>query len=111
MVIQSKSQGTDSACGENPINIRILYVYYGREIVHYEAPGYRCLKKEMITLLNWFEKEHNIDPVLKAALVHFWFVTIHRIKNNPPGVLQHFLKPWFQLFHLNARFLLQDGRR
>src|SRR5690554_7965282 len=27
--------------------------------------------------LNWFENEHEIDLVLKAAMPHLWFVSIH----------------------------------
>lgn len=50
---------------------------YGHEKIHYEAPHYSRLKKEMTALLTWFEKYPAIDPVLKAALAHFWFVTIH----------------------------------
>src|SRR5262249_30659862 len=58
-------------------NMQVISGAYGRERVHYEAPDYSRLKTEMLTLLNWFEKENNIEPVLKAALAHFWFVTVH----------------------------------
>jgi len=27
--------------------------------------------------LNWFNNENNLDPVLKAAIAHFWFIIIH----------------------------------
>jgi Fic family protein len=50
---------------------------YGRERIHYEAPDYNRLKKEMAAFFKWFEKESDIDPVLKSALSHFWFVSIH----------------------------------
>lgn len=50
---------------------------YGREKVHYAAPAYSRLKKEMLTFLKWFENVQNSEPVLKAALAHFWFVSIH----------------------------------
>lgn len=50
---------------------------YGRERVHYEAPDYSRLKKEMTAFLKWFEDAQDLDPVLKAALAHFWFVSIH----------------------------------
>jgi Fic family protein len=49
----------------------------GRETVHYEAPGYAALKKEMSRFLKWCRAASDIDPVLKSALAHFWFVTIH----------------------------------
>ena len=31
----------------------------------------------MNRFLDWFENEHEIDLVLKAAIAHLWFVTIH----------------------------------
>jgi Fic family protein len=49
----------------------------GRERVHYQAPGAARLEAEMKTFLAWFENEATIDPVLKAAIAHLWFVTLH----------------------------------
>ncbi len=49
----------------------------GKERVHYVAPSAKRLASEMATFLNWFDTESAIDPVLKAALAHLWFVTIH----------------------------------
>lgn len=50
---------------------------YGRERVHYEAPAADRLDDEMATFLDWFNGDASIDPVLKAALAHLWFVTLH----------------------------------
>jgi Fic family protein len=49
----------------------------GRERVHYEAPAAAKLDAEMAAFLDWFNSEDDTDPVLKAALAHLWFVTIH----------------------------------
>jgi len=49
----------------------------GKEKVHFEAPEAARLKKEMKIFLNWFNSAQAIDPILKSALAHFWFVTIH----------------------------------
>jgi Fic family protein len=49
----------------------------GRERVHYEAPPAPRLASEMKAFLDWFNGEAAIDPVLKAAVAHLWFVTIH----------------------------------
>lgn len=49
----------------------------GRETVHFEAPAARRLKQEMSAFLRWVNKKDEIDPVLKSALAHLWFVTIH----------------------------------
>ena len=49
----------------------------GKTKVHYEAPEASRLKQEMKTFLEWFNQEDQNDPVIKAGLAHFWFVTIH----------------------------------
>src|SRR3569833_1113959 len=49
----------------------------GKETVHYEAPPAEQLPKEMAAFLNWFNKDTDTDPVLKAGVAHLWFVTIH----------------------------------
>lgn len=49
----------------------------GRERVHYEAPSAHRLDGEMAGFLAWFEEESATEPVLKAAIAHLWFVTIH----------------------------------
>ncbi|QGN55128.1 Fic family protein [Novosphingobium sp. Gsoil 351] len=48
----------------------------GRERVHYEAPAAERLEAEMAKFLDWFHSA-DPDPVLKAGIAHFWFVTIH----------------------------------
>lgn len=54
----------------------------GRERVHYEAPKAERLAEEMKAFLAWFEGKNDIDPVLKAALAHLWFVTIHPFEDG-----------------------------
>lgn len=49
----------------------------GRQQVHYEAPPAARLEAEMKSFLGWFNREQDIDPVIKAGLAHLWFVTIH----------------------------------
>src|ERR671919_2615090 len=49
----------------------------GRERVHFEAPAAERLEEEMQRFLEWFNGDTTTDPVLKAALAHLWFVTIH----------------------------------
>lgn len=48
----------------------------GRERVHYEAPASERMDEEMARFLDWFETA-TPDPVVKAAVAHLWFVTIH----------------------------------
>ena len=49
---------------------------YGREKVHYEAPPSRDVQPMMSELLQWINNAE-LDPVLKAAIAHLWFVSIH----------------------------------
>lgn len=57
--------------------MRVVSGTYGRERVHYEAPAADRLDDEMRDFLSWFNREDQFDPVIKAALAHLWFVTIH----------------------------------
>src|SRR3984957_12747357 len=54
----------------------------GRETVHYEAPGHERLKREMSRFLKWYNSPSETDPVIKSALAHFWFVTIHPFEDG-----------------------------
>lgn len=48
-----------------------------REIVHYEALSFDRLELEMGQFLEWVNGESENDLVIKSAIAHFWFVTIH----------------------------------
>jgi Fic family protein len=54
----------------------------GREHVHYEAPVAGRLDAEMQEFLDWFNGADDTDPVLRAALAHLWFVTIHPFEDG-----------------------------
>ncbi|MES2778764.1 MAG: Fic family protein [Bacteroidota bacterium] len=54
----------------------------GKERVHYEAPPASVLNEEMVSFLKWFNTRHDVDPVLKAALAHLWFVTLHPFEDG-----------------------------
>ncbi len=49
----------------------------GKEKVHYEAVKPELVKTEMDKFLDWFNNENSLDPVMKAAIAHFWFIIIH----------------------------------
>ena len=54
----------------------------GREKVHYEAPAAARLDGEMAAFIAWFNGDVPLDPVLKAAIAHLWFVTIHPFEDG-----------------------------
>jgi Fic family protein len=49
----------------------------GKEKVHYEALKPELVKTEMDKFLDWYNNDNTLDPVLKAAIAHFWFIIIH----------------------------------
>ena len=49
----------------------------GRERVHFEAPAAATIGAEMGVFLDWFNPPAETDEVLRAALAHLWFVTVH----------------------------------
>jgi Fic family protein len=55
---------------------------FGHERVHFEAPNADRLETEMARFLKWFNEPPPIDPVLKAGVAHFWFVTIHPFEDG-----------------------------
>lgn len=54
----------------------------GQERVHFEAPVAERLGKEMAAFLQWSDNADATDPVLRAALIHLWFVTIHPFEDG-----------------------------
>jgi Fic family protein len=57
--------------------MRVVSGAMGKEKVHYEAPKPNIVYPEMQSFLSWFDNEISIDSVLKAAIAHFRFITIH----------------------------------
>ena len=49
----------------------------GFETVHYQALAPERVPTEMSRFIEWFNGSDPIDPVLKAAIAHLWFVVIH----------------------------------
>lgn len=49
----------------------------GKEKVQYEAVKAELVEAEMDKFLDWFNNDNQLDPVLKAAIAHFWFIIIH----------------------------------
>lgn len=54
----------------------------GKEKVHYQAPPAAQIENEMRIFLDWFNLEQNTDLVIKAAIAHLWFVTIHPFEDG-----------------------------
>ncbi len=56
---------------------------HGRERVHYEAPDAKLIDKEMQAFIAWFNGDQpGLDLVLKSAIAHLWFETIHPFEDG-----------------------------
>jgi Fic family protein len=62
--------------GEEPMQV------VSEEKIHYEAPPSNDVPRQMQLFLDWFNSEPTIDPVLKAAVAHLWFVNIHPFEDG-----------------------------
>ena len=62
--------------------MQVLSGPVGSERIHFEAPTAERLDAEMTLFLDWFNSTSSIDPVLKAGVAHFWFVTIHPFEDG-----------------------------
>ena len=48
--------------------------------LHFEAPPRNQLENELTLFIDWFNNSRNdakLDPLLRSAICHFWFVTLH----------------------------------
>lgn len=57
--------------------VEVISGHMGKEVVHFEGPPANRVEREMKGFLEWLDKADGTDLVLKAALAHLWFVTIH----------------------------------
>ncbi|WP_168879433.1 Fic family protein [Rhizobium sp. P28RR-XV] len=57
--------------------MEIMSGAFGHEKVHYVAPPADRLEQEMTAFLDWFNGSEEMDPLVKAAVAHLWFVAIH----------------------------------
>lgn len=62
--------------------VQVISGQMGKETLHFEAPRAELVQHEMALFLNWLNNENTIDLVLKAAIAHLWFVTIHPFEDG-----------------------------
>jgi len=64
--------------GEEPM--QVVSGRIDRPTVHFEAPPRTGLEAQLAGFLEWFNtSQHQVglDPLLRAGIAHFWFVTLH----------------------------------
>lgn len=62
--------------------VHVISGYRDKETVHFEGPAASRVPREMALFLDWFNRENTTDPILKAALAHLWFLTIHPFEDG-----------------------------
>lgn len=62
---------------ESALPMQVVSGRHGNETIHYEAPSSNDVPILMDTFLKWVQEEQDIDMIVKAAIAHLWFVTIH----------------------------------
>ncbi|MBT2312039.1 Fic family protein [Pseudomonas fluorescens] len=65
-------------CGDEPM--QVVSGRLDRPTVHFEAPPRKGLEQQLQAFVDWFEASRHqagLDPLLRAGVAHFWFVTLH----------------------------------
>ncbi|WP_018666043.1 Fic family protein [Bacteroides gallinarum] len=60
----------------------IISGMFGREKIHYIAPVPERVDEEMTQFLDWFNSKENVNSVIRSAIAHFWFVSIHPFEDG-----------------------------
>ena len=55
---------------------------FGREKIHYIAPSPDRVEEEMQKFLTWFDKDEPVSSIIRSAVAHFWFVSIHPFEDG-----------------------------
>lgn len=53
--------------------------------VHFQAPPRAGLEQQLDQFIDWFNQSRHdstLDPILRAAIAHFWFVTLHPFEDG-----------------------------
>lgn len=56
-----------------------------RPVLHFTAPPRGVIENELAVFFNWFNAGCNdqyVDPFIRAAIAHLWFVTLHPLEDG-----------------------------
>lgn len=77
------SEGSQIEVGRYRTNEEhIVSGMFGREKIHYIAPSPKRIDEEMAQFLDWFNRQENVNSVIRSAIAHFWFVSIHPFEDG-----------------------------
>lgn len=77
------SEGSQIEVGKYRTNEEhIVSGMFGREKIHYIAPSPERVAEEMQRFLAWFDGKEPMSSVIRSAIAHFWFVSIHPFEDG-----------------------------
>lgn len=77
------SEGSHIEVGQYRSNEEhIVSGMFGRERIHYIAPTPERVEDEMQKFLAWFDSDEPVSSVIRSAIAHFWFVSIHPFEDG-----------------------------
>ena len=77
------SEGSQIEVGQYRTNEEhIISGMFGREKIRYIAPSPERVEAEMQKFLNWFDTDQSVSSVIRSAVAHFWFVSIHPFEDG-----------------------------
>ncbi len=77
------SEGSQIEVGRYRINEEhIVSGMFGRERIHYIAPSPERVEAEMASFLDWFNSQENVNSIIRSAIAHFWFISIHPFEDG-----------------------------
>lgn len=82
--------------------VYIVDIENNKEIIRYEGPSANKINLYLEDLLNWLEKKDEIHPIIKAAIFHYEFVSIHPFSDGNGRVTRLLVK--LLLLHLGYSF-------
>ena len=77
------SEGCQIEVGQYRTNEEhIINGMFGREKIHYIAPSPCRVEEEMQIFLSWFNADEPVSSIIRSAVAHFWFVSIHPFEDG-----------------------------
>ena len=77
------SEGRQIEVGQYRTNEEhIISGMFGREKIHYIAPSPCRVEEEMQNFLSWFNADEPVSSIIRSAVAHFWFVSIHPFEDG-----------------------------
>lgn len=55
---------------------------FGRGRIHYVAPSPERVEAEMVSFIDWFNSLENVNSVIRSAIAHFRFISIHPFEDG-----------------------------